>query len=225
MIEVEDLRKVYYNGEIEVEALRGVDFTIEEGEFVSIMGPSGSGKSTMMHVLGCLHRSTGGKYWLEGEDVGELDDSELAQIRNDKIGFVFQQFNLLARRSSWENVELPLIYRGIKRSRRKEMAREILQDVGLGDRLDHWPNELSGGQKQRVAIARALVNEPSLLLADEPTGNLDTDTGSEIMEIFLDLNQRGHTVVLVTHEPHIAEYAERILHLRDGKLEKDEVIA
>jgi len=224
MIEVEDLRKVYYQGEIEVPALRGVDFTIEDGEFVSIMGPSGSGKSTMMHVLGCLHKATGGKYWLDGVDVGELDDDELALIRNRKLGFVFQQFNLLARRTALENVELPLIYSGISRRERKDRAGGVLADVGLGHRLEHWPNELSGGQKQRVAIARALVNEPSLLLADEPTGNLDTDTGSEIMEIFQDLNSQGHTVVLVTHEPHIARYADRILHLRDGQLEDDEVV-
>ena len=224
MIEVEELRKVYYQGEIEVPALRGVDFIIEDGEFVSIMGPSGSGKSTMMHVLGCLHKATGGKYWLDGVDVGELDDDELARIRNKKLGFVFQQFNLLARRSALENVELPLIYSGVGRRERKERASGVLADVGLGHRLEHWPNELSGGQKQRVAIARALVNEPSLLLADEPTGNLDTDTGGEIMEIFQDLNSQGHTVVLVTHEPHIARYADRILHLRDGRLEDDEVI-
>ncbi len=225
MIETEDLRKVYYNGEIEVEALRGVDFFIKDGEFVSIMGPSGSGKSTMMHILGCLHKATSGNYWLDGVDIGGLDDNELARIRNEKIGFVFQQFNLLARRSALENVELPLVYRGINRKERKETAREVLEEVGLGHRLDHWPNELSGGQKQRVAISRALVNDPSLLLADEPTGNLDTDTGGEIMKIFEDLNDSGHTVVVVTHEPHIAQYADRILHLRDGKLEKDEVVA
>ncbi len=225
MIETENLRKVYYNGEIEVEALRGVEFQIEDGEFVSIMGPSGSGKSTMMHILGCLHKATSGNYWLDGVDIGGLGDDELAHIRNEKIGFVFQQFNLLARRSALENVVLPLVYRGLSRKERNEKAKQSLEEVGLGHRLEHWPNELSGGQKQRVAISRALVNDPSLLLADEPTGNLDTDTGSEIMKIFQDLNDTGHTVVVVTHEPHIAKYADRILHLRDGKLENDEVVA
>ncbi len=224
MIVVEDLRKVYKNGEIEVEALKGVSFTIEDGEFVSIMGPSGSGKSTMMHVLGCLHQATSGKYFLDGEDIGTLNDNQLAIIRNEKVGFIFQQFNLLARSSALRNVALPLVYRGMKRSQRQEKSRIMLEKVGLGHRLDHWPNELSGGQKQRVAIARALVNDPSLLLADEPTGNLDTKTGKDIMKIFLELHDQGHTVVLVTHEPHIAEYAERIIHLRDGEIEKDEQI-
>ena len=224
MIKTGNLRKDYHNGEIKVEALKGVSFFIDDGEFVSIMGPSGSGKSTMMHILGCLHKATSGNYWLDDVEVGKLNDNELAKIRNEKIGFVFQQFNLLARRTTLENVELPLVYRGIRRRERREKAREVLDSVGLGHRLEHWPNELSGGQKQRVAISRALVNDPSLLLADEPTGNLDTDTGSEIMKIFQELNDSGHTVVLVTHEPHIAQYADRIIHLRDGQLEKDEVV-
>ena len=224
MIKTGNLRKDYHNGEIKVEALNGVSFFIDDGEFVSIMGPSGSGKSTMMHILGCLHKATSGNYWLDDVEVGKLNDNELAKIRNKKIGFVFQQFNLLARRTTLENVELPLVYRGIRRRERREKAREVLDSVGLGHRLEHWPNELSGGQKQRVAISRALVNDPSLLLADEPTGNLDTDTGSEIMKIFQELNDSGHTVVLVTHEPHIAQYADRIIHLRDGQLEKDEVV-
>ncbi len=224
MIKVENLQKDYYNGEIKVKALCGVSFQIKGGEFVSIMGPSGSGKSTMMHVLGCLHKATSGQYLLDGVNIDELDDNELARIRNEKIGFVFQQFNLLARRTAWENVELPLVYRGVGRRVRKKKAQEVLKSVGLSHRLEHWPNELSGGQKQRVAIARALVNEPSLLLADEPTGNLDTDTGAEIMKIFENLQEEGHTVVIVTHEPEIARHAERIIHLRDGKLENDEVI-
>ncbi len=225
MIRVEKMSKVYSNGKLEVEALREVSFEIKEGEFVSIMGPSGSGKSTMMHVLGCLHQATKGSYWLEEVEVGGLNDNQLAHIRSEKIGFVFQQFNLLGRSSAWHNVMLPQVYRGVSLRDRKERARKVLEEVGLGHRLEHWPNELSGGQKQRVAIARALVNQPSIILADEPTGNLDTSTGSEIMDILTGLNKEGHTVIIVTHEPHIASYTNRILHLLDGEIEKDEVVA
>ncbi|MFN2362762.1 MAG: ABC transporter ATP-binding protein [Halarsenatibacteraceae bacterium] len=225
MIEVKDLRKVFKNGEIEVEALKGVSYLIEDGEFVAIMGPSGSGKSTLMHLLGCLDQATSGKYLLAGTDVGELDDNQLAQIRNEKVGFVFQQFNLLARTSIRKNVEVPMIYRGIGRKERKRRAEEMLARVGLDHRMEHNPNEISGGQKQRVAIARALVNNPDLILADEPTGNLDTKTGNEIMEIFKELNEQGHTIIIVTHEPPIAEQARRIINLRDGLISSDEVIA
>ncbi|MBF8437810.1 ABC transporter ATP-binding protein [Halanaerobiaceae bacterium Z-7014] len=225
MIEVKDLRKVFKNGEIEVEALKGVSYTIEDGEFVAIMGPSGSGKSTMMHLLGCLDQATSGKYFLAGTDVGELDDNQLAIIRNEKVGFVFQQFNLLARTSISKNVEVPMIYKGVSRKERKRRAEEMLTKVGLEHRMDHNPNEISGGQKQRVAIARALVNNPDLILADEPTGNLDTKTGDEIMELFQELNDQGHTIIIVTHEPPIAEQAKRIINLRDGLISSDEVIA
>ncbi len=225
MIEVQNLQKVYRNGKVDVEALKGVTFTIEDGEFVAIMGPSGSGKSTLMHLLGCLHQATSGKYFLEGVDVGKLNDNQLAHIRNQKIGFVFQQFNLLPRNNILHNVEIPLIYRGVSILKRKKMAREVLEKVGLGHRLDHKPNEISGGQKQRVAISRALVNNPSLLLADEPTGNIDTETGEEIMGLFHDLNRQGHTIVVVTHEPEIAEHANRLITIRDGRIQSDEVIA
>jgi len=225
MIEVKDLRKVFKNGEIEVEALKGVSYTIEDGEFVAIMGPSGSGKSTMMHLLGCLDQATSGKYLLAGTDVGNLDDNQLAIIRNEKVGFVFQQFNLLARTSISKNVEVPMIYKGVSRKERKRRAEEMLTKVGLEHRMDHNPNEISGGQKQRVAIARALVNNPDLILADEPTGNLDTKTGDEIMELFQELNDQGHTIIIVTHEPPIAEQAKRIINLRDGLISSDEVIA
>ncbi|MGM0420876.1 MAG: ABC transporter ATP-binding protein [Bacillota bacterium] len=225
MIEVKNLRKVFKNGSIEVEALKGVSYSIQDGEFVSIMGPSGSGKSTMMHLLGCLDQATSGKYFLAGTDVGSLNDNELAVIRNEQIGFVFQQFNLLPRTSILHNVEVPMIYKGISRKKRKEKAKEMLTKVGLGHRLDHQPNEVSGGQKQRVAIARALVNNPSLILADEPTGNLDTTTGNEIMNLFRELNDQGHTVVIVTHEAEIAEQTRRIINLRDGLVSADEVVA
>ncbi|MGM0413971.1 MAG: ABC transporter ATP-binding protein [Bacillota bacterium] len=225
MIEVIDLRKVFKNGEIEVEALKGVSYFIEDGEFVAIMGPSGSGKSTMMHLLGCLDQATSGKYLLAGTDVGKLDDNQLARIRNEKVGFVFQQFNLLARTSIRKNVEVPMIYKGVSRKERKKRSEEMLARVGLDHRMDHNPNEISGGQKQRVAIARALVNNPDLILADEPTGNLDTKTGNEIMEVFKELNEQGHTIIIVTHEPPIAEQAKRIINLRDGLISSDEVIA
>lgn len=220
-----DLTKVYQMGEVEVHALRGVSFTIERGAMVAIMGPSGSGKSTLMQIMGCLDRPTSGRVLLEGEDVGRAGDNRLAQIRNRKIGFVFQQFNLLPRQTALQNVEVPLAYAGTGRRERRRRAIEALEAVGLGDRLHHRPNELSGGQKQRVAIARALVNSPSILLADEPTGALDSRTGREIMELFSDLNRQGHTVVLITHDPEVAAYAERIIHIRDGRIEEVEEVA
>lgn len=223
MLRVENLTKVYQNGEIEVKALNNISFTVEEGEMLAIMGPSGSGKSTLMHLLGCLDHPTSGDYYLNGRDVSSLNDDELAEIRNEYIGFVFQQFNLLSRTTVIHNVEVPLIYRGLKKKERYKIARETLVSVGLGHRLKHFPNEISGGQKQRVAIARALVNRPFLLLADEPTGNLDTATEEEIMTLFHELHDQGHTIILVTHEKSIAEHARRIIHLVDGQIQSDEV--
>lgn len=225
MLEVKELKKIYQMGEVTVEALKGVSFRIERGEFVAIMGPSGSGKSTLMHLLGCLDQPTSGAYYLEEENVAELSDNSLAEIRNKRIGFVFQQFNLLARTTILKNVEVPLIYAGMRGSKRQKLAISALEKVGLGHRLSHRPNEISGGQKQRVAIARALINNPSLILADEPTGNLDTKTGSEIMQIFQQLNDQGHTIILVTHEEEVAQNAQRIISLRDGQILSDEVVA
>ncbi|RMF53306.1 MAG: ABC transporter ATP-binding protein [Bacteroidetes bacterium] len=221
VIELEGVKKFYPLGREGVWALRGVSFTIEAGELVAIMGPSGSGKSTLLHILGCLDVPTEGSYRLAGQETTHLSDAGLARLRNQEIGFVFQTFHLLPRYSAIENVALPLVYAGVPRKERFERARAWLEAVGLGDRLHHRPNELSGGQRQRVAIARALVTRPSLLLADEPTGNLDSATSEEIMRLFLDLHQAGHTVVIVTHEPDIAAYAERVLVLRDGQLIED----
>ncbi len=221
VIQVENITKHYQLGTQLVKALNGVSFNINKNEYVSLMGPSGSGKSTMMNMLGCLDTPTSGKYFLAGQDVSELEDDELAEIRNKEIGFVFQTFNLLPRSNCLANVELPLIYAGVSSSERKERAFQMLERVGLGDRVDHKPNELSGGQRQRVAIARALVNNPSILLADEPTGNLDTKTGIEIMHLFEELYNAGHTIIVVTHEEDIAEHSRRIIRLRDGVLESD----
>lgn len=222
LIDVRNLTKVYQMGDVEVNALRGVTFTAESGEFIAIMGPSGSGKSTMMDILGCLAQPTEGEYFLEGEEVGQLSDNRLAEIRNRKIGFVFQTFNLLPRTSAQHNVELPLIYAGVGRKERKRRAFEALEAVGLADRVRHKSTELSGGQIQRVAIARALVTDPSIIFADEPTGNLDTKSGAEIMSIFRRLNRNGNTIIMVTHELELAQHASRVLHIRDGLIEQDE---
>ena len=224
LIKIENLTKTYTMGTVAVHALRDISFSMEQQEFVSIMGPSGSGKSTLMDILGCLAKPTSGVYTLEGVEVGELSDNQLAVIRNKKIGFVFQAFNLLPRTTALHNVELPLIYAGIGRRERRRRARAALEAVGLADRVNHKSNELSGGQIQRVAIARALVNEPSMIFADEPTGNLDTTSGAEVMEIFDRLNQEGNTIITVTHERYIAEHANRIIHLKDGIIEQDEKV-
>ena len=221
VIQIENLTRVYQMGETEVRALAGVSLEVQRNEYIAIMGPSGSGKSTLMNMIGCLDTPSSGEYVLNGNRVSQMNDSDLAEVRNREIGFVFQTFNLLPRTSCLANVELPLIYAGVKASDRKERALEVLDKVGLGDRVDHKPNELSGGQRQRVAIARALVNSPSILLADEPTGNLDTKTGDEIMLLFEELYRAGNTIILVTHENEIAEYARRIVRLRDGLVEKD----
>ena len=221
MIQIEDVSKTYQMGEVEVKALRGVGLSIDEGEFVSIMGPSGSGKSTLMNVLGCLDSPTVGSYRLHDQDVSDLSDAQLARFRNKEIGFVFQQFNLLPRTSALRQVELPLMYAGVGARERRHRAKAALEAVGLGDRLGHKPDELSGGQQQRVAIARALVTQPSIIMADEPTGNLDSRSGNEVLCIFQQLNQQGITIIFVTHDPEIVAYSQRVITIRDGLIEKD----
>jgi putative ABC transport system ATP-binding protein len=223
VIVVQNLWKTYDMGSEQVHALRGINLRIRHNEYVAIMGPSGSGKSTFMNLIGCLDTPTQGNYWLNGHPVSELNDDELARIRNKEIGFVFQTFNLLARATALHNVELPLIYNGTPAEQRLERAKAALEAVGLGDRMYHKPNELSGGQRQRVAIARALINNPSIILADEPTGNLDSKTGVEIMSLVDDLHKKGNTIIVVTHEPDVAEYANRIVHIRDGEIASDEI--
>ena len=223
IINTKQISKVYRMGSEEIRALDSVDITITKGEYVAFMGPSGSGKSTLMNIVGCLDTPSSGEYILNGKDVSQMSENELADIRNKEIGFVFQTFNLLPRNTSLENVELPLIYAGYSKLERKEKAKKILDSVGLENRGSHKPNELSGGQRQRVAIARALVNDPSIILADEPTGNLDTKTSYEIMELFQNLHNKGNTIIMVTHEEDIASYAHRIIRLRDGNIESDEV--
>jgi putative ABC transport system ATP-binding protein len=225
VIRTEGLTKVYEMGAEQVHALRGIDVEIRKGEYVAIMGPSGSGKSTLMNLIGCLDSPSAGRYWLAGRLVSELDDDELAYIRNKEIGFVFQTFNLLPRATALHNVELPLIYNGTPAEERVEKAKQALERVDLTSRMTHKPNELSGGQRQRVAIARALVNDPSIVLADEPTGNLDSKTGEEIMNLFANLHRQGNTIILVTHEMDIAQHAHRVIFIRDGKIASDEKVA
>lgn len=221
VIDIKNIKKTYLVGNQEVHALAGLDLTITANEYVAIMGPSGSGKSTLMNIIGCLDTPTMGEYWLNGSDVSRLEDEKLSAIRNKEIGFIFQTFNLLARYNAIENVAVPLIYAGYSKTVRQELARKTLTQVGLGDRMDHKPNEMSGGQRQRVAIARALVNSPSLILADEPTGNLDSKTSAEIMRLLDDLHKKGNTIVVVTHEEEIALHAKRVVRLRDGIIESD----
>jgi putative ABC transport system ATP-binding protein len=224
LIEVSNLKKIYQLGDVEVPALRGVNMKIDRNEYVAVMGPSGSGKSTFMNIIGCLDVPSEGSYTLNERDVSTMEDDELASIRNREIGFVFQTFNLLPRADALHNVELPLIYSGHSRLERRKRAEEALARVGLGDRMKHKPNELSGGQRQRVAIARALVNNPSIILADEPTGNLDSRTGEEIMEIFEQLHNAGNTIILITHEEYIANHSKRVIRLFDGKIQSDDLV-
>jgi len=224
IINIEHIAKIYQVGTEEVHALADVSLKMDKNEYVAIMGPSGSGKSTLMNILGCLDTPTKGLYDFKGENVSQMNDNELASIRNRQIGFVFQTFNLLARSDALHNVELPLIYAGVSSSERREKAEFALENVGLSDRMHHKPNELSGGQRQRVAVARALVTDPAIILADEPTGNLDTKTGADIMELFEEIHSLGNTIILVTHEEYIAEHAKRIIRLRDGLIEKDEIV-
>jgi len=221
VIELDEVRKTYRTGAIEVEALRGVSLSIAQGEYVAVMGPSGSGKSTLMHILGCLDVPSSGRYLLAGEDVSSMDEIDLAEVRNQRIGFVFQQFNLLASMTAQRNVELPLSYAGVPRERRRQRARDALERVGLGDRVDHRPGELSGGQQQRVAVARALVTDPTLVLADEPTGNLDSAAAEDVLRLFGELHQQGCMVVLITHEAEVAERARRIIRIRGGQIQSD----
>ena len=218
MLEVKNITKVYKTGNVETKVLKGISFSIKDGEFVAIIGPSGSGKSTLMHILGCLDTPTSGSYFLEERDVSQLSDDELSEIRNQKIGFVFQQFNLLPRVTALKNVMLPLVYAGVEKKERVARAKKALEAVGLGHRLENRSNQLSGGEVQRVAIARALVTKPLVIFGDEPTGNLDTKSWKEIMKIFQDLNQAGHTIIIVTHEPYLAKYAKRVIYLRDGEV-------
>ena len=222
VIRIEQITKEYLMGEMTVRALKGIDLLVQRNEYVAIMGPSGSGKSTLMNIIGCLDTPTTGRYELNGSDVALMEDDQLAEIRNKEVGFVFQTFNLLPRSTSLENVELPLVYAGVLAEERRRRAEEALESVGLGDRIYHKPNELSGGQRQRVAIARALVNKPSILLADEPTGNLDSGTGREILAIFESLYNRGNTIIVVTHEKEVASYARRVIRVRDGFIESDQ---
>ncbi len=221
IIRLSEITKYYKLGTVVIKALNGVTLDVDRNEYLALMGPSGSGKSTLMNIIGCLDTPTSGRYYLNGTSVDSMSDDELAEVRNKEIGFVFQTFNLLPRLSALENVALPLVYAGMKKSERLNRAAEVLEQVGLGDRMDHKPNELSGGQRQRVAIARALVTRPSIILADEPTGNLDTKTSMEIMELFDEIHSNGNTVILVTHEPDIAEHARRVVKLKDGVVEKD----
>ncbi|MEI2676077.1 MAG: ABC transporter ATP-binding protein [Chitinophagaceae bacterium] len=223
IISLKNIRKTYDLGKVKIEVLKGLNATINKNEYVAIMGPSGSGKSTLMNILGCLDKPTIGNYVLNGTDVSQMNDDQLAEVRNKEIGFVFQTFNLLAKLSGVENVALPLIYAGLNKANRNAKAESILQAVGLGHRMKHKPNELSGGERQRVAVARALVNDPSIILADEPTGNLDTKTSYEIMELFEEIHRKGNTVIIVTHEEDIARYAHRIIRIRDGIIERDEI--
>ena len=221
LIKLTNINKSYRNGDQELRVLKDIDLEVEEGEFLAIMGPSGSGKSTLMNIIGLLDRSSSGNYWLEGEEVSQLSEKKLASVRNDQIGFVFQQFFLLSKLNALQNVELPLIYAGVPSAKRKKLAKQYLEKVELAERMTHLPSELSGGQKQRVAIARALVNTPAIILADEPTGALDTKTGQQIMELLIELNNEGKTIIMVTHEPEIAAYAKRTMVLRDGVITED----
>ena len=223
LIRLKQITRDFALGSQTVKVLKGIDLNIEKNEYVALMGPSGSGKSTLMNLLGCLDTPTGGEYWLNGKDVSKMSDNELAEVRNTEIGFVFQTFNLLPRSTALENVSLPMVYAGKSNSERVSRATDVLEQVGLSDRMDHRPNQLSGGQRQRVAVARALVNKPSIILADEPTGNLDSKTSVEIMNLFKDIHALGNTVILVTHEEEIAQYAKRIIRLRDGIIESDEL--